>query len=267
MRTAILFILATFQTSFAGFEHREVGARSRALGGAYIGLANDVWAMKYNAGGLSQLTMNEVSCYYSPQPFGLSELSFGAVAVGLPTNLGVVGLSASKYGFDLYKELAVSVSFARQIADVGIGISLSYYSVSILNYGSAGTIGIDVGVYIPIISQLTTGLAISNINAPAIGTAREKLPQMFSVGVVYSTLQSLNIVVDYRKETGYDASPKIGFEYWVMESVALRGGMADEPSQSSGGVGFKYAFVQMDYALSRHQDLGWSHQASITLRW
>ena len=267
MRSVLLIILVVFETASAGFEHRDVGGRSRALGGAYTGLADDVWAVFCNVGGCSQLTMNEVSFYYAPQPFGLGELSYGAAALALPTSFGVVGISGSRYGFDLYREFSVGISFARKIDGVGIGISLNYYSVSIQNYGSAGTIGFDVGVHVPIIPGLSSGITIKNMNAPTIGISKEKLPQKFSMGVAYTPAQSISVAVDYQKETGFDASPRLGFEYRVIESVALRGGMSDEPSQSSCGIGFRYSTMELDYALSRHQDLGWSHQASITLRW
>jgi hypothetical protein len=106
-----------------------------------------------------------------------------------------------------------------------------------------------------------------NLNAPTIGAARERIPQQFSAGLAYKPIPSMNILADYRKETGFDASPRLGFEYWMIEWVALRCGVSGEPSRSSGGMGFRFSFVRIDYALSHHQDLGWSHQGSLTLQW
>ena len=201
------------------------------------------------------------------QPFGLGELSYGAAAIAFPTAIGVVGMSGSRYGFDLYREVSAGISFARNIAGAGLGVNVTYYAVTIRNYGSSGSVGIDLGVHLPVLPRLSSGIAIKNINAPAIGSANEKLPQMFSAGFAFAPSPPVTIAVDYQKETGFDASPKLGFEYRPVASVALRGGMSGEPSQSSCGIGFRYSAMELDYALSRHPDLGWSHQASMTLRW
>jgi hypothetical protein len=267
MRSVLLLILLVFDTAPAGLEHRDAGGRSRALGGAFTGLADDVWAVIYNAGGCSKLTMNEASFYYAPQPFGLDELSYSAVAVALPTAFGVVGVSASRYGFDLYRELSMGIALARNIAGAGIGMNVTYYAVTIQNYGSAASVGIDVGAHVAVTPHISSGIAIHNINAPSIGDSKEKLPQMFSAGVAFTPSQAVTLALDYQKETGFVASPKLGFEYRPAATVAIRGGMSDEPSQSSCGFGFRYSAVELDYALSRHPDLGWSHQASVTLRW
>src|SRR6266852_9409891 len=136
MRIIVLLVLVAAHTASAGFEQKEAGARSIALGGAYVALANDIWAMTYNVGGLSRLTTNEASFSYSPQPFGLSEVSFAAAGVAVPLSIGVVGLSASRYGFELYRELAGGISYARRIGEIGFGVTLSYYAVAIYDYGS-----------------------------------------------------------------------------------------------------------------------------------
>src|SRR5260221_1754312 len=113
MRSIILLILTGCQIASAGFEQKETGARPAGFGGAYVALANDIWAMTYNVGGLSYLTTSEASFCFAPQPFRLAEISFAAAVISVPTGLGVVGLSASKYGFELYKELTAGMSFAR----------------------------------------------------------------------------------------------------------------------------------------------------------
>ncbi|HEV8538113.1 MAG TPA: hypothetical protein VGR15_04225 [Bacteroidota bacterium] len=267
MRTICAFIVIGFQTAFGGFGQRDAGARAIALGGAYVGLANDVWSLRCNAGGLSQLTTNEASFFYSPQPFGLRELSFAEAAIALPTSIGVIGLSGTASGFSLYRELTASIAFARSISGVGVGAAMTYYSVTIKNYGAANTFGIDAGVHVQIVPGLRSGIAVKNINRPTIGVAREPLPQRFSIGLGYTPIQSMTLVADYQKEAGFNPSTSIGFEYWVMESLGLRGGISEEPPQSSAGVSVKHAFLQFDYAFSHHQDLGWSHHGSITVRW
>ena len=52
----LLFLLALLQFSFAGlFDDRYPNARTTAMGGAGVAVANDVWSAYYNPAGLSQV--------------------------------------------------------------------------------------------------------------------------------------------------------------------------------------------------------------------
>ncbi|MBI3189396.1 MAG: hypothetical protein HYZ33_01985, partial [Ignavibacteriales bacterium] len=101
-----------FTDVHAGFERRDVGARQRAIGGAFVGLTDDVWAIHYNPAGLSNVKQSQVSVFYSPQTFGLSELSNGAVVGMVPTELGNFGLGIQHFGYELYRELSYTLGYS-----------------------------------------------------------------------------------------------------------------------------------------------------------
>jgi len=267
MRSIFLIVLAVVETASAGFEHRDTGGRSRALGGAVSGLAGDVYAVWHNAGGLAGITANEISVFYDPGSYGLTELSYRGMVAAIPANAGVIGLSATRYGFELYRESEFGIAFARDIDEIGFGIRITYYSVTIQNYSSGGTFGIDAGLLIPVNDRLTSGIALRNVGAPSIGSSGEKLPQYVSLGIAYAPLESMKLLLDCGKEGGFDASPKIGVEYWPVESIALRAGASEVPSSTACGIAVRFSSWECDYALSRHGDLGWSHQASLTFQW
>jgi hypothetical protein len=266
MGKILLLTLVSVQISLGGFERTEVGARAMAFGNAYIGLADDVWAIYHNVGGIACLEKWQTSVFYSPQPYGLSELSLAAIAGVVPTKFGVLGLAVRKYGFELYHEFSGTLSYAKTVSGVNFGFNINYHTVVIKSYGSAATIGLDVGILIPVLDRLRWGASIKNINSPTIGSSKEKLPQAFSTGVAYLPLENLILLLDFRKDISFDPSSRVGFEYKIVEAVALRGGVSDEPSQFSGGIGIKYSLFSFDYAFSTHQDLGWTHAFSITIR-
>lgn len=262
----LMCIIYTHQI-FAGFERSDAGARVVALGSAFVGMADDSWAVFYNPAGLSRGRLPEISAFYSPQPFGLNELRSVAFVAFYPTSFGALGASVRSFGFSLYKETSVGVSYANEIGGILVGTTLNYHSVSISRYGSAGTLGIDVGILVPVFQNLGWGIATKNINAPKIGEAREKLPQTFTAGISYQPLSSLSFVLDYAKEIGFAAGPRFGLEYWIVDAIALRTGVASEPSSYALGLGFRYSFIQLDYVFTTHRELGLTHQASITLQW
>ena len=265
-RMIFLMIVLCMNHVQASFERTESGARPLCLGGAYVGLADDAWGIFYNPAGLAQARFAELAVFYSPQPFGVPELKSLSFAALYPSAIGSFGLSVRRYGFELYRETSGSLAYAHKLAGIFVGINVNYHSVSIAHYGSAGTIGVDLGVLVPILDNLRWGLAAKNINAPTIGQSAERLPQAFTTGIFYKPIESFCFVFDYQKELSFPAAPRFGFEYWIIDGVALRGGASDQPATYAAGLGIRYGFFQIDYAFTTHQELGLTHQASLSLR-
>jgi hypothetical protein len=258
--------LLTAQSTYAAFDRRPQGARAIGMGGAFVALADDPWAVSYNSGGLGFQTLREVSVFYSPQPWGLSELSLGAFAFVEPTSVGTVAISGNRFGFELYREFSGALSYAYNYRDLfSIGASVTYNSLSIKNYGSASAIGIDVGLVAIITTGLRWGFFATNLNAPTMGQGKEKLPQVYSTGLSYSPVDGLHLGVDLVKDVRYSQMIKGGFEYKLIDVVSLRGGVGNNPSNFSSGLGIHYSFFDFDYAMTRHQDLGLSHQFSVNI--
>jgi hypothetical protein len=267
MRIGIIFLLLIPHIVRGGFERTQMGGRPVALGNAFVALGDDPWTITYNPAGLNQIHIATFSLFYSPQPFGVSELSTTAVAVLFPTSIGAIGGALRRQGFDLYREVSATFGYANTIRDVSIGINVNYHAVSIKSYGTSATIGLDAGLLIPLVEGLRWGASFKNVNAPSIGAAREPLPQSFITGVAYFPIHALTLVVDVQKESRVDLSPRFGFEYWLVDTFALRGGVSDAPSEISGGIGIRNSMLQFDYAFVSHPVLGATHQASVTFSW
>lgn len=269
MRHVGLFTLMFFFCfpAYAGFENSESSARIRALGGAFVGLADDVWAISLNPAGGASLDIPAISTSYLPQRFGLTELRELMFAAIYPAKIGTFGVAGRQFGFELYREFTASVSYARSAAILNFGVTINYHSVKIQNYGSAGTFSGDVGLLLPVLKVLNVGIAAKNINAANVGESEERLPQIFIAGLSYSPISTLTLVFDYQKELRFPISIRSGIEYWVIPEIAVRGGFSDEPASYSAGLGVRYSFVELAYAFSTHSVLGLTHQGTVTLRW
>jgi hypothetical protein len=263
----ILLLVGINISGFSAFEQNEGGARSMALGGAFVGLANNPWAIYYNPAGISNIVDNEMSIFFLPQQFGLMELSTAMIAGNYKSKVGAFGFGLRKFGFNLYKEISGCLSYSNEVFGINVGINLNYYSLTIAGYGRDAAIGVDVGVLFPLVQNLQIGMSTKNINMPTLGERKEKLPQIFSTGISYSPVENLVVVMDYYKEVTYEGSFRFGTEYKVFDFASLRVGAANQPAVYSLGAGVEYKFIQLDYSFCVHQELGITHAFSITLKW
>jgi len=264
--TSILIIVFSFQ-SFASFENYEFGSRSISLGNAFVGLANDCWGVLYNPAGIDCEKRNEFSCYYSPAQFGLSKLRTIAGSCKYTTKLGTFASTVRKFGFEKYKEFAVSFAYAKKVAGVYTGVNLNYYNLSIMGYGTDACITFDAGAILPLFKNFYLGVSVKNMNAGKIGTKKEKLPQVFLTGICYSPIEYLYLLADYHKEVGYSGSIKSGVEYKVLDIIFLRIGVSDNPDHFTSGLGLEYKIIRFDYAFLIHSELGYSQFFTISFKW
>lgn len=266
--SGILCLLLAVPTR-AGFERLDMSGRAVALGGAFTGLANSAYAVFYNPAGLSRLVMREASFFYS-RPFGFSELSYFSVVYAdpllLPQGAGTIGVAARRYGFDLYNETTFSLAYSNALErKFFYGATLTYNSLAIQGYGSAAAVGIDVGAMMLVTPELSLGFAATNLNRPTVGEAQELLTQTYTLGASYRVLPNLRLLIDAEKDVRYPLSVKSGAEFEPVPYLSVRAGFSTEPSRITGGVGIHYAGVDLDYAIYTHQDLGLTHQLSVSL--
>lgn len=266
LKIIIVLLFVSFRLNYAQFELIDIGAKPISLGGAFTSLANNSNAVYYNPAGISQIPFREVSIFYSPAPFGLKELANGSVNYVEPTKFGTIGLSAKTYGFDLYKEITVTATYSNNYKKkIFYGANINYYNLKIQNYGSASTFGVDIGGLAYLTDFLRWGFAAFNLNRPKIGTQDDKLPQVYRTGVSIQPRKELNFVLDVEKDTRYTTSVKAGVEYSLYDMIDLRAGIGTEPTKFSGGVGLYYSIFEIDYGFYNHQDLGLTHQGTITI--
>ena len=263
-------VLMLNASAFAGGEKLDVGARAIALGGAFTGLANSSATLFYNPAGAMLVPFREASFFYA-RPYGLQELDYLTVSYLepslLPRQYGAVGLSAKRYGFELYNETMFGLTYANAFEKKFLyGVTINYQHTFIKNYGDAGAIGIDIGMLGLVTESLTLGFAAHNINAPRIGLSGEELAQTYALGLSYKAPSNVLIVLDLEKDLRFPLSIKSGFEYRPVTAFSIRAGFSTDPSRFTGGFGVHYARLDIDYAIATHRDLGITNQLSLSLR-
>lgn len=258
------FLLSLYSFCFAQVNP---GARSVALAHSDISFADDPFMLFNNPACLTNINDRSVGFFYSPAPFGVKELSNAFGVYTEPTEIGSFGGGFMIYGFELYKETKIAIGYGRKINDkFSAGVTAVYKNLSIKNYGSRGYLLFNIGAAYSLQKNLNIGFIAENITRTSAAENDNQFPVSFSAGIGYKIIDKLTAFISASKELNYDASLKFGTEYKLIDFLHLRFGTATEPDIFSGGVGIIYNFVEADYAVTSHPDLGLTHQFGITLR-
>ena len=259
----LLFILIVSTSNIAQIQP---GARQISIANADVALANDVFTLFNNPSGLAQMNWKEVGIYYSPAPFGLTELANGYVAYQQPFSFGSLGIGGMTYGYELYRESKIILGYSYNYDNIlFLGAAINYQTYSIQNYGSTGVFYLNLGGLVYILENLRWGFSTSNVNRATVADQDDQIPVVFNTGFSFEILQNFSLNVSLEKDIRYDLSLAFGIDYDIIEYLSLRIGAADNPSKFTAGIGINYSILGLDYAFFTHQDLGLTHQAGITL--
>ncbi|GAB4300179.1 MAG: hypothetical protein Kow0098_27290 [Ignavibacteriaceae bacterium] len=265
MRTTLFIWVVISVFSFLSAQINP-GARQISLSNSDVALSNDVFSVFNNPAGLSQINWREAGVYYSPAPFGLSELANGYVAYHEPSDFGSFAIGGMTYGFDLYRESKILLGYSYNYENKFFaGLTFNYHTVSIQNYGNDAAFYLNIGGLAYIADELRWGFFIHNINRATFGNEEDQIPLIFNSGVSYFIIPELSLNIAMEKDIRYNVSLMGGVEYQLIKYITLRTGFSDEPSGYSAGIGINYSFISLDYALFTHQDLGLTHQAGMIL--
>jgi hypothetical protein len=242
------------------------GARSKALGDANTTIA-DSWAMFNNIGGISGVKAGSVGFAFN-QYFDVD--GFNAVAVGIvqPTTYGNIGISALRFGDELYNEQLYSIGFGNKIGFVRLGFRANYYQVYIDEYGTAAGFLMDFGGIVELSPQWSFGASVSNFTASTLNDLdNAALPVVMKIGISYKASENVSLLADLVKDVEFDPEIRAGIEYWINQKLALRTGINSQPFAGFAGFGLKLKQFEIDYAVSSHQFLGFNHQLSVVFQY
>lgn len=143
-------------------------ARASGLGYASTALADAVGVHANPAAGA--LHRKRAVSFFGREGFGLSALHYGSVYGTWPVRWGVVSSGASTFGGDAYRDVHFSFGYARGLKfgttrQVYVGLTGRYYHTRIDEYGSAGALGLHLGLLLPLLPTLHFGAHATNVNA------------------------------------------------------------------------------------------------------
>lgn len=254
---SILFCLFCFIIPYRTFAQAAVGARSLAMGQTATAQAYDNWAIFGNPS-LMKTDIYTFS-FYGMRYAGFTELTDLAAAITLNTGFGIIGAGLHRYGFELFNESRFRLGYSSNLERFYYGLAVNYNHISQGgNYGSAGAIGLDIGLNAELGSRLILAAKTTNLNRPTYADSDEELYRDLAVGLSYHIDRQFNMIIELVKDVRFPISIRSGIEVFLIPSLCMRAGITFEPVTWSLGIGFKTEVISVNIAIQHHDVLGLS---------
>jgi len=287
-------------TSGADFMDINIGSRPAAMGGAFVAAADDVNSPEWNPAGLALIPRDEASFTHL---LYIADISYeGLAAAGPIDRYSGWGLSvnylwqppfdstqndfgaptqAAATGYDL----AVGASYAMNlgsyetldfnISNISLGASLKLIDES-LSGSSGDALYADLGLLGELYPGVRVGFLIQNFGTTiSYGGASDPAPANTKLGLAWAktindanrfeVTADLNHPVDASNLDYVRWRENFGLEYWLFNTLALRGGyqVGYDLTGLTAGLGFRWKSLELDYAFVPYGDLGYTNRVSL----
>jgi Uncharacterised protein family (UPF0164) len=274
-----------------------VGARAAAMGGAFVGVADDASSVYWNAAGIARIDpdKSELQLSHASWP---AELKFEHVSYVFHMKRipGAFAVHARALTMDPMVEttafqpdpavgtgntfdagmMTAGMTYARSFTDkfsAGVTFNFVYEGLADL---SQQTYSFDIGTLYDVGTLgMKIGMAISNIGSQISFIERNaRIPAIFRVGTSATLVQMSDqkLLGSFEFSHPPDNSERLnaGLEYAFRKFLFVRGGynINYDSEGYAGGAGFRFPAAvagqaDLDYAYTDMKDLGGSHRVSL----
>lgn len=214
-------------------------AKSLAMGGAYVAVADNYSATYWNPAGLTQFSGVQLGGM-NLQPYGVNGLNFSFGGGAVTIQDFAFGASYGQLSAGMNDQLGYADSEFSDYSETMIGGTLAYginfanFGANVKSYQSAGEsgFGFDLGTLMTF-DGISLGVAATDIGGASISENSTVKPS-YRLGVA-AELLDLAVASAEVDLQGNSRVIKTGFEILPIEQFALRGGVQ---VPSSGGPSF-----------------------------
>jgi hypothetical protein len=281
-------------TTAYSFLKIDVGARSTAMGGAFVGLSDDAAALYFNPAGLVKM---EKRSFYTTYNNYITDIQSGFLGYVHPYSEDLrLGVSISYFNFgsitrtdqlgtDLgtfgASDFAVALSLAKLInPNLSLGATGKFIYEKIEDY-SSDALAMDLGFFYMFKDGRThVGAVGQNIGTQLKGhtkSHKDPLPISIRMGVSHQMRElPLTVALDGTHPFDNDIFFNLGGEFTGLKPLFLRIGWSsfgenyktdsdkDNLAGFAAGFGVTWKVYRFDYAYSSYADLGGVHKISVS---
>lgn len=259
-----------------------MGARSVAMGEAFSAVVDDSSAIYWNPAGLSQQKLFQIGLTHSKWFLDSSFQNFDIV---IPTKVMTTGISLmyvdagfferrDEYGALLEGkvnpyQLGGTIAAGREFGSMSLGLSLKGYKEVIDDFKITGY-ALDMG------SSLDLGKSRFSMVIHNLGRAATyRTPLNYRLGAAYNyeknnfgLILSTDLEMRGKRKTMFFLGLEAGYKGLFFIRTGFRGNRNDDYFRGlqslAGGVGLKFPYVVVDYAVVPYGQLGTLHRVSLT---
>ena len=252
---------------YPAHDNYPAGARYAAMGNVGV-MYPGLWSVSYNQAALG--FYNHLSAgFHHENRFALSEFSLHSFAITLPTGTGTFALSCSYFGYSLYNESKIGLGFGKALnKKLSAGLQFNWLNSHISDEtGNVGAMVIEAGILAKPTDNLSIGFHIFNPAASGFSTLiqKEPIPVTIRFGIGYEFRKKAFFAIETEKDIKMNPPFfKTGIEYRIMQNIYARTGvMISNLISHTAGVGVILTRMEIDFAVSHHQILGYTPHLSI----
>lgn len=246
----------------SGQEAQPQGARSMGLGNAHTTVW-DVWSIFNNIGALSRIDASQVAFAYDRR-MNMNELSTVSAGAVLKGEKATFGLGVSSFGSELFSQRQIGIGFSNQLGIASLGLKVSYFQTSIEGFGRGASPLVEFGGVAELTPELFFGAHVYNVTRSKYGNnSLERLPTVVKAGISYRPSEKVMVNIEAEKDILLEPLLKTGIEYNLLNRFWARAGMNTNPGKLFFGIGFKPPKFHIDYAMTQHPALGFTHHFSF----
>jgi hypothetical protein len=235
----------------------DAGSRSHAMANTNLTLS-DVYSVGNNQAGLAWLEDAAIGIS-ALQYYGFEDATSLWLVTALPTKSGTFGLSAQYNGDKNFNQTKAGLAYGRKLGEsFSAGVQLDYCHTRVTELGTGSALTFEAGLQFRPIDQLIAAARVFNPVAANMGEAfpSEQLPTLFSVGLAYLPSDIFTLAIEAEQQLNNSMNLKTGFEYRIIEELAIRGGYMSSPAQFTAGFGVYWKDLRIDGAAQFHPQLG-----------
>lgn len=254
---------------FGTFSHLQaqstLGATSIGMGQTGVAVPNTNWSLFSNVA-LMPTDENRVS-FYGFRYVGIAEITDMAANLTTQTTWGTLGAGVHRYGFNLFNENRFLLAYKNNLDRFYYGVSVSYTHIfQGGDYGSAGAIGVDLGLAAEITEDLWFGARATNLNQPSYGNTDEELSRELATGLSFMLTPEALITAEIVKDVLFPLSFRSGVQFEIIQSLFIRAGITTQPETYSIGFGYQSSRWDVNFALQQHNPLGLSPALDLAVK-
>ena len=201
---------------------RTCGSRTTSLANCSVAIS-DFWSCHNNPAGIA--SQKDIGIGFSYQnKFMLKELGYKNAGVLYPFKIGVITVTASQFGYNLYNENIIGLGLARNFGNkLRIGLKLDYLFFKIAeDYDNKSTATFELGIQYQINESLCLGAYVFNpINVKLKSINKDKIPIIMRLGFSYFVNKDYSEALKYFEICTSIDNTETGAECGYYSAVCL----------------------------------------------